>query len=98
MSRVELEANVIGTAPAIKRRSALLSVHALPVLATLVAVALAALLGWGAWHYYMGTPWTRDGAVRAYVVTIAPEVAGRIVELPVRDNRPYVGFRPITPQ
>jgi multidrug resistance efflux pump len=87
MSRVELEANVIGTAPAIKRRSALSSVHALPVLATLVAVALAALLGWGAWQYYMGTPWTRDGAVRAYVVKVAPEVAGEIVSLPITDNQ-----------
>jgi len=35
----------------------------------------------------MGAPWTRDGTVRAYVVTMAPEVAGRIVELPVADNR-----------
>jgi RND family efflux transporter MFP subunit len=87
MSRVELNANVIGTAPAIKRRSALASVHALPVLATLVAVALAALLGWGAWQYYMGTPWTRDGAVRAYVVKVAPQVAGEIVSLPIADNQ-----------
>jgi RND family efflux transporter MFP subunit len=87
MSRVELEANVIGTAPAIKRRSVLSSVHALPVLATLAAVALAALLGWGAWQYYMGTPWTRDGAVRAYVVKVAPQVAGEIVSLPITDNQ-----------
>jgi multidrug resistance efflux pump len=87
MSRVELEANVIGTAPAIRRRSVLSSVHALPVLATLAAVALAALLGWGAWQYYMGTPWTRDGAVRAYVVKVAPQVAGEIVSLPVTDNQ-----------
>jgi RND family efflux transporter MFP subunit len=87
MSRVELEANVIGTAPAIKRRSVLSSVHALPVLATLVAVVLAGLLGWGAWQYYMGTPWTRDGAVRAYVVKVAPQVAGEIVSLPVTDNQ-----------
>ena len=35
----------------------------------------------------MGAPWTRDATVRAYVVTMAPEVAGRIVELPVRDNQ-----------
>lgn len=35
----------------------------------------------------MGTPWTRDGTVRAYVVTIAPEIAGRIVSLPVTDNQ-----------
>ena len=35
----------------------------------------------------MGAPWTRDATVRAYVVTMAPEVAGRIVELPVIDNK-----------
>jgi RND family efflux transporter MFP subunit len=39
------------------------------------------------WEAYMGTPWTRDGTVRAYVVKMAPEVAGRIVELPVADNQ-----------
>jgi multidrug resistance efflux pump len=87
MSQVELKANVLGTAPAIKRRSALASVHAMPVLITLVLVALAALLGWGAWQYYMGAPWTRDGAVRAYVVKIAPQVAGEIVSLPIVDNQ-----------
>jgi RND family efflux transporter MFP subunit len=87
MSRVELKADVVGTAPAIKRRSVLSSVHALPVLATLAAVALAALLGWAAWQYYMGTPWTRDGAVRAYIVKVAPQVAGEIVSLPIADNQ-----------
>jgi RND family efflux transporter MFP subunit len=35
----------------------------------------------------MAAPWTRDGTVRAYVVTIAPEVSGRIVQLPVVDNQ-----------
>jgi multidrug resistance efflux pump len=29
----------------------------------------------------------RDGTVRAYVVTMAPEVAGRIVKLSVADNQ-----------
>ena len=87
MSRVELKANVIGTAPAIKRRSVMASVHALPVLATLAVVALAGLLGWAAWQYYMGTPWTRDGTVRAYVVKVAPQVAGEIVSLPIADNQ-----------
>jgi multidrug resistance efflux pump len=33
-----------------------------------------------------GAPWTRDATVRAYIVTMAPEVTGRIVELPVVDN------------
>jgi multidrug resistance efflux pump len=59
----------------------------IPFLLTLATVALAGLLGWGMWEVYMGTPWTRDATVRAYVVTMAPEVAGRIVELPVADNK-----------
>ncbi|MGH6675481.1 MAG: efflux RND transporter periplasmic adaptor subunit [Xanthobacteraceae bacterium] len=35
----------------------------------------------------MAAPWTRDGTVRTYVVTAAPEVSGRIVALAVRDNQ-----------
>ena len=58
----------------------------MPILITLAAVALAGLLGWAVWDVYMGAPWTRDATVRAYVVTMAPEVTGRIVELPVVDN------------
>ncbi|WP_244567625.1 efflux RND transporter periplasmic adaptor subunit [Bradyrhizobium erythrophlei] len=57
------------------------------MLITLAAVAVAALLGWATWQAYMGSPWTRDGTVRAYVVTMAPEVAGRIVRLPAGDNQ-----------
>jgi multidrug resistance efflux pump len=58
-----------------------------PILITLATIAVAALLAWATWQVYMGTPWTRDGTVRAYVVTMAPEVAGRIVKLPVADNQ-----------
>src|ERR1700719_2435575 len=58
-----------------------------PFLTTLAMVALAGLLGWASWGVYMGAPWTRDATVRAYVATMAPEVAGRIVELPVVDNK-----------
>jgi multidrug resistance efflux pump len=58
-----------------------------PLLITLGTVAIAALLAWAMWQAYMGAPWTRDGTVRAYVVTMAPEVAGRIVKLPVADNQ-----------
>ncbi len=39
------------------------------------------------WGAYMEAPWTRDGSVRAYVVTVAPEVPGRVVELNVTDNQ-----------
>ncbi len=57
-----------------------------PVLVTVLVAAVAVLLGHAMWDAYMGAPWTRDGTVRAYVVTLAPEVAGRIVALPVVDN------------
>src|SRR4051812_6121487 len=56
-------------------------------LVTLLAMVTAIALGWAMWTAYMGAPWTRDGTVRAYVVTMAPEVVGRIVALPVRDNQ-----------
>src|SRR5258708_3752459 len=58
-----------------------------PILITLGTVAVAAFFAWATWQVYMGAPWTRDGTVRAYVVTMAPEVAGRIVKLPVADNQ-----------
>src|SRR5258707_3729544 len=58
-----------------------------PILITLGTVAAAILLAWATWQVYMGSPWTRDGTVRAYVVTMAPEVAGRILKLPVADDQ-----------
>jgi multidrug resistance efflux pump len=54
---------------------------------TLTTIALAVPLCVKMWRAYMEAPWTRDGTVRAYVVTMAPEVAGRIVELPIVDNQ-----------
>jgi multidrug resistance efflux pump len=61
--------------------------HFFPLLITLAVIAVAVVLGGAMWDVYMGAPWTRDGTVRAYVVTMAPEVEGRIVELPVADNQ-----------
>jgi multidrug resistance efflux pump len=61
--------------------------RAVSVLITLVVVAVAAALSWFMWRAYMEAPWTRDGTVRVYAVTMAPEVAGHIVELPVADNQ-----------
>src|ERR1051325_3382016 len=58
-----------------------------PLLITLATTGVAVVLGWTMWNTYMDTPWTRDGTVRAYVVTMAPEVAGRIIGLPVADNQ-----------
>jgi multidrug resistance efflux pump len=71
--------------PTAKRRAQHLQVGRF--LITLATVALAGLLGWAMWGTYMGAPWTRDATVRAYVVMMAPEVSGRIVELHVVDNR-----------
>lgn len=59
----------------------------LGVLITVVAVGTAVWFGRAMWQAYMLSPWTRDGTVRAYVVTIASEVSGRIVDLPVKDNQ-----------
>jgi multidrug resistance efflux pump len=56
------------------------------LLITLAMVGVAAVLGRSMWNDYMMSAWTRDGVVRSYVVTVSPEVSGRIVVLPVADN------------
>jgi multidrug resistance efflux pump len=59
----------------------------MPFVITFLAIIVAVPLGWMMWNVYMVAPWTRDATVRAYVITKAPEVAGRIVELPVVANQ-----------
>jgi RND family efflux transporter MFP subunit len=54
---------------------------------TLLIVAVALIAGRALWSYYMEAPWTRDGRVRADVVTIAPDVSGLVTEVLVRDNQ-----------
>lgn len=56
-------------------------------LLTLVIVAVALIVGRGLWQYYQEAPWTRDGRVRADVVTIAPDVSGLVTQVMVRDNQ-----------
>jgi multidrug resistance efflux pump len=76
---------VRSTQPPIRNMRA--QIRVVPILITLATTALAGALSWAMWTAYMGTPWTRDGTVRTYVVTMAAEVAGRIVELPAIDNQ-----------
>jgi multidrug resistance efflux pump len=57
------------------------------VLRTTVVVVLALILGWSLWWYYMRSPWTRDGRVRADVINVAPDVSGAVVAMPVVDNQ-----------
>jgi multidrug resistance efflux pump len=54
---------------------------------TLCAVIAAVFAGGYLWQYYMLSPWTRDGRIRAEVVGIAPDISGRVVELLVTDNQ-----------
>ena len=54
---------------------------------TLLVCALALAAGWWLWNYYMQGPWTRDGKVRAELVSITPEVSGKIVSIWIKDNQ-----------
>jgi multidrug resistance efflux pump len=57
------------------------------VLLTLVIVAAGCVGGYELWDYYLFSPWTRDARVQADVVSIAPDVAGFVDELRVKDNQ-----------
>ena len=62
---------------------------ALPIarlLVTSLVVAVAAVVAWQLWVYYMDEPWTRDGAVRADTVQLAPDVSGPVTQVFVHDN------------
>ncbi|QUS41649.1 HlyD family secretion protein [Tardiphaga alba] len=60
-------------------------IHRFAVTALAVVAALA--VGHYLWAYYMDAPWTRDGRVRADVVTVAPDVSGFATEILVKDNQ-----------
>jgi multidrug resistance efflux pump len=57
------------------------------MLVTLVVVAFACIVVWRMVLYYMYSPWTRDGHIRADVIQIAPDVSGLIQEVDVKDNQ-----------
>ncbi|MBO0661025.1 efflux RND transporter periplasmic adaptor subunit [Jiella flava] len=54
---------------------------------TLTVFAVALFAGWNVWQGYMDTPWTRDGHVRADVVSLAPDVSGQVEAVLVSDNQ-----------
>lgn len=47
------------------------------------AIVVAAAL----WRHYMYSPWTRDARVQADIISVAPDVSGFVVEMPVRENQ-----------
>ncbi|QOV65981.1 efflux RND transporter periplasmic adaptor subunit [Kosakonia pseudosacchari] len=54
---------------------------------TLLMLAVAIVAAWWMWNFYMQSPWTRDGKIRAEQVSITPQVSGSITELKVKDNQ-----------
>jgi multidrug resistance efflux pump len=58
------------------------------ILLTLIVVAIAGVVLWKLIDYYMYSPWTRDGRVRADIIQVAPDVSGLITEVDVDDNQP----------
>ncbi len=61
--------------------------RSLRILPTLVLLVVALILGRMLWVHYMDSPWTRDGRVRADVVSVAPDVSGLVTEVAVHDNQ-----------
>jgi multidrug resistance efflux pump len=55
---------------------------------TATVVVIAVFAGVWLWVHYHEDPWTRDGRVRADVVQVAPDVAGWVTQVAVRDNQP----------
>ncbi|AJA64143.1 MULTISPECIES: biotin/lipoyl-binding protein [Bradyrhizobium] len=55
--------------------------------ATLAIALVAILISVATWQHYVTAPWTRNGSVRVQVANVAPQIAGKIVELRVADNQ-----------
>lgn len=58
-----------------------------PSLATIVIVAIAAIVAIWLWRHYETSPWTRDGRVRADVVRVTPDISGLVTSVAVQDNQ-----------
>ena len=53
---------------------------------TLVIVAIAVVVLRWMWVHYERAPWTRDGRVRADIVSVAPDESGFVASVAVTDN------------
>ncbi|HDY90939.1 MAG TPA: HlyD family secretion protein [Pseudoalteromonas sp.] len=59
----------------------------LRILLTIIVVIAAAFAGRWVWTDYMHTPWTRDGRIRAEIVTVSPDVSGWVTGLNIKDGQ-----------
>lgn len=64
-----------------------MSLKTIKYFSTIAIAVVAVLAGWWLWNYYMQSPWTRDGKVRAEQVSITPQVSGSITRLTIKDNQ-----------
>ncbi len=64
-----------------------MQLKSLKYFSTLLVLAVAIVAGWWLWNFYMQSPWTRDGKVRAEQVSITPQVSGSITALNIKDNQ-----------
>ncbi|SER48658.1 efflux RND transporter periplasmic adaptor subunit [Sphingobium sp. YR768] len=55
--------------------------------ATVVLVVAATIAAIWMWNHYEGSPWTRDGRVRADVVRVTPDISGLVTSVAVHDNQ-----------
>lgn len=54
---------------------------------TLLVVAIAVIAGSWVWNHYLYSPWTRDGRIRADIITIAPDVSGWVTQMNAQNNQ-----------
>lgn len=59
----------------------------LRIIVTLLIVLGAVLAGRWVWNDYMHSPWTRDGRVRADIITVAPDVSGWVTALNIKNDQ-----------
>ncbi|WP_312670044.1 HlyD family secretion protein [Pseudescherichia sp.] len=64
-----------------------MSLKTVKYFSTIAIAVIAVLAGWWLWNYYMQSPWTRDGKIRAEQVSITPQVSGSITRLTIKDNQ-----------
>ena len=56
------------------------------LLTSAVVLVAAGVVAYKFWDYFVN-PWTRNGTVRAQVITVTPRVSAPIIELLVKDNQ-----------
>ncbi|MGO2355658.1 MAG: efflux RND transporter periplasmic adaptor subunit [Marinomonas foliarum] len=59
----------------------------LRIFITLLVILAALFAGRWVWNDYMHSPWTRDGRIRAEIVTVAPDVSGWVTDLKITDDQ-----------